>query len=74
MDNTRYSRRLLNVMKNLDFQRDIGIFDVCLLNNNIYYFNPDQRITLPGESPAGTDVFGHRCCSRSFRAPARINA
>lgn len=30
----------------LDFQLDIGTFDVSLLNNNIYYFNPDQRITL----------------------------
>lgn len=30
----------------LNISQDIGTFDVCLLNNNIYYFSPEQRISL----------------------------
>lgn len=30
----------------LNMPPDIGTFDVCLLNNNIYYFSPEQRLRL----------------------------
>ena len=30
----------------LNPSQDIGTFDVCLLNNNIYYFSPEQKVSL----------------------------
>ncbi|MDI6880706.1 MAG: class I SAM-dependent methyltransferase [Desulfitobacteriaceae bacterium] len=30
----------------LDLSQDLGTFDVCLLNNNIYYFSREQRESL----------------------------
>lgn len=42
-----YGGRLKIVCANaLDLPPDLGSFDVCLLNNNIYYFEIDQRLSL----------------------------
>lgn len=44
---TKFGSRLHIICTDaLELSEDLGTFDVCLLNNNIYYFNDEQRVTL----------------------------